>query len=934
MRSQSIIFCFLFLVGSLYSRDTLYIDDSFYQADLSAWLDISPYIGYQESLSDSMDVESVRMLEDGWQPLPTDPSLQWKNGSWLRLDVNNDRDRIADLSLLIHADEIAIWYVNNDTVIHSSRGGHLISKAYWDSQQHRPIFDSPHSFQFEIKAYNSLSIYVKLGVNDQGGRLQAKLANRAFFLDHSTRYFNRTIGTQSFFHGVLGVMLLYHFFIFLTYRDLSYLYYSLYILGISIALFFSFRMDHLTILAYHPRWNRVILILGFYLFTFFYTRFLMYFLHQEGWRRDLKLLLQWYEYLILIVGLLSVFLLCLPVFYIRIHHCYWILFPVSLIGLSGLLYISFNYWQSDNGLAKYVAGNNFFMLFGLAVITGIYYGYNLKGVNTLEASYWGILFLELMIILQLLSFALSLSYKGLETERERIRLKELDSLKSRFFAGISHEFRTPLTLILGPIRELKATINQSSARKRLQLAEAHAQKLLSMVNQILDLAQLDQQKLVLQPQSFNLPGLGKLIVASFESIANEKGIKLNFEANKDDYLVYLDKQKIEQVLINLIDNAIKYNESGGEVMVKLWFDKYNHCFIDIKDTGIGITKEALPYVFQLYYQGAQKEGISSSGIGLALVKELVELHNGTIKVDSELGAGTAFRIKIPLPAVKGERIKTELNPLINRARVNPNELSNARIGEQAKILLVEDNVDLQFFITSCLQEQYEIVRADNGKQGRSIARKIVPDLIITDVMMPKMDGFTLTKYLKEDEVTSHIPIIILTGKASKESKKEGIRIQADAYLTKPFDKEELILQIQALLDNRKKWTSYFRQSGDSSIKELPFPSIETAFLNKVNSFVKNNLDNEHYSVEQLSRDLRIDRTQLFRKLRAITGKNPSQFIRTYRLQVAYDLLKQRNGTIAEIAFKVGFSTPSYFSRSFKAQFGKTPGEVMNDGKEM
>lgn len=921
-------------MGSLYSRDTLYIDDSFYQSDLNAWLNVSPYVDYQEGLPDSMDIESVRLLENAWRPLPVDPFLQWKKGSWLRLNMNNDRDQAANLTLLIHADEIAIWYVNNDNVIHSNRGGHLISKAYWDSQQHRPTFDSPHSFQFEIEAYSSLSIYIKLGVNDSGGRLQPKLANRAFFLDYSTRYFNRTIGTQSFFHGALGIMLLYHFFIFLMYRDRSYLYYSLYILGISIAIFYSFRMDHLTILAYHPRWNRIILILGFYLFTFFYTRFLMHFLHRNGWRRDLKLLLQWYEYLILIVGLLSVLLLCLPTSYFKVLHSYWMLFPVSLIGLSGLLYISFNYWQSDNGLAKYVAGNNFFMLFGLVVITAVYYGFNVKGVNTLEASYWGILFLELMIILQLLSFALSLSYKGLETERERVRLKELDSLKSRFFASISHEFRTPLTLILGPVRELKTTINQSFARKRLLLAEAHAQKLLRMVNQILDLAQLDQQKLVLQPQSFDLIALGKLIVASFESIAKEKGIKLNFEANKDHHLVYLDKQKIEQVLINLVDNAIKYNEAGGHVGIKLRFDKSNHCFINVKDTGIGITKEALPYVFQLYYQGEQKEGISSSGIGLALVKELVELHNGTIEVDSELGAGTAFRIKIPLPAVKGERIKMELNPLINRARVKPNELSNARVGEQAKILLVEDNMDMQSFITSCLQEQYEIARADNGKQGRSMARKIVPDLIITDVMMPIMDGFTLTKYLKEDEITSHIPIIILTGKASKESKKEGIRIQADAYLTKPFDKEELILQIQALLDNRKKWTSYFRQSGASSIEELPIPSIETAFLNKVNSFVKNNLDNEHYSVEQLSRDLRIDRTQLFRKLRAITGKNPSQFIRTYRLQVAYDLLKQRNGTIAEIAFKVGFSTPSYFSRSFKAQFGKTPGEVMNDGKEM
>ena len=557
-----------------------------------------------------------------------------------------------------------------------------------------------------------------------------------------------------------------------------------------------------------------------------------------------------------------------------------------------------------------------------------------------STSFWGILFLEATIILQLLSFSLSLSYKSLETEREKVKLKELDQLKSRFFANISHEFRTPLTLILGPVQALKADTANPIVKKQLSIAEKYAYSLLRLVNQILDLTKLEVGKMQLEPKVFDWISMAKVITYSFESAAQQKEIQLIFKSDSEQLLVALDQSKMEQILINLIANALKFTPSGGKIAVQSnLIAKGKVLQIIVKDNGIGISPTEQQYIFQHFYQAENPDFNSSqpsSGIGLSLTKELVDLHKGNIEVKSQRGLGTSFIIEIPITKINdnSEEIKeiavtnlVETNGVLASAILEPTTNHQT---EKPLILIVEDHPDIQQHIQSCLMKEYQLIMANDGEEGITEAIKQIPDLIITDIMMPKKDGYELTRTLKAHAATSHIPIIMLTGKSAKESKIEGLQASADDYLTKPFDAEELRLRIKNLIDNRQKWISYFQNKASSVQPDLSIPSMEDVFIQKALKVVEENLGDEGFTVEKLGRILRLDRTQLFRKLKAITGQNPSHFIRTVRLKKAYMLLTHRSATVGEVAFSVGFSSTTYFNRCFKVQFGKTPGAVLND----
>ncbi len=910
------------------------VNDAVYFDTLDQWVDAVDYVAFEKDLPENWSVEDVLQVEEGWQPLTEGDDPVWQRNCWLRLVLKNDRPAASALALLLHADEISAWFAWPDSLSEVRLGGNLRQRSAWDSRQHSPIYSSPHTLQFELPASSEVTVYLKLGATDQHFKLQPKLASLSYFQSFSTRFFSRNIAVQSFFHGVLWVMLLFHLLFFVMNRDRAYLFFAAYILTLSISLFYTFGTHFYTVFAEYPRLGRVALLLSTFGYSYYYPRFLVEFLHKGEWRTDIKHLLNLYARLVLIAGVLATALLFLPVTIFKLTYGYWMLFPFSVIGLSSLTYISVLYWSSGNRMAKYIAANNMFMIFGLIVSTVTYFMSTGNWIAMPISRGTAILVLEGFIVLQLLSFSLSLSYRGLEIERERTRLQELDQLKSRFFANISHEFRTPLTLILGPLEQLLATTNQPRERQQLRTASTYAQRLLGMVNQILDLGQLEAGKLEINPTVFDVVQLTKAIYFSFQSIAEQQDIQLEFESVKESRMVYLDKGKLEQVLINLVDNAIKYNRPGGQVTLQLQFPNKNQLTIQVRDTGIGIPTASLPYIFQFYYQshssGHTRQQLSS-GLGLTLTKELVELQNGQIEVESYEGVGTTFTIQLPLPTITLQELpqqtsKSVLFPQTINWETTPADTN--KNDSKTSILLVEDHQDLQGYIRSCLAPTYHLWLAEDGEQGLAIARKQVPDLIITDVMMPKMDGFALTQALKQDQITSHIPVIILTGKSSKASLMEGLETQVDEYLTKPFDPEELRLRIRNLLENRKQWIARFQQNTHSDRVAPSLPSMETVFLQKVEELVLANLGNEDYGVAQLGRDLRLDRTQLFRKLKALTGQNPSHFIRIIRLQEAYQLLKDRTATVAEISFQVGFSNPSYFSRSFKAHFNKTPGEVM------
>jgi signal transduction histidine kinase/DNA-binding response OmpR family regulator len=917
----------------------LQIDKNFYEDSLHQWYPLWPYL---EVLPDPEQKIDLQALEEypAWKVVePTKDLHHWKGTQWLKLTLANQQNNRIKPTFLFHNDYIDVYHRDSSGNWTHLSAGKNKALSDWDSQQHTPPFRSPYTIQLEVPPQETQTYFIRIGLVDQNPIIQPFISNRVFFLEESVWTFKRTLSTQSLFHGVLWVMFLFHLLTYFMYKDKAYLYYSLYILSLSFALIYLFEFDIFLPLANAPGLWRMFSNVPLYGFGVFYSLFLIHFLHEDDWKPSTKKLIRYYIFLQLGIGAISTLLLIiLPISVFPSIYKNGLLLPVAAVGIAGLIFISIQYLRSKKGLAKFVAINNFFMIGGLLASTVI----GSVFTNSRITQMWAILFLEGTIILQLISFSLSLGYKGLETERERVKLKELDRFKSRFFANISHEFRTPLTLILGPVQNLISSLSREADRRQLKMVERNAKRLLRLINQILDLSKLEAGKLELVPEEFDYIHISKAMLYSFQSAAREKKLSLIFESDYEHLPVVMDQDKIEQVLINLLSNALKYSSAGGKIVLKVLVEKKRSAsFVvtTVEDTGLGIDQEQLPHVFKRFYQADHKGFAtqqSSTGIGLALTRELVELHGGAIGVNSQTGKGTTFTFSLPLRTVD-EQIFSEKTRKKGSASYEPiSEEPLSKLGagktstsKNAPILqIIEDNIEIRLYLRSCLEQEYQLLEASDGQKGIDMALQQIPDLIITDVMMPEKDGFEVTEAIKSNEKTSHIPIIILTGKSSRESKITGLQTSADDYLTKPFDAEELRLRIRNLLSNREKWVARFKKSLQPGITHLDVPSQEEAFIKKAVEVVEANLSNEDFSVEKMGRALLLDRTQLFRKLKAITGQSPSQFIRSIRLKHAYQLLSRRTATVGEIAFSVGFSSTTYFNRCFKDEYGLTPGDVM------
>ena len=534
-----------------------------------------------------------------------------------------------------------------------------------------------------------------------------------------------------------------------------------------------------------------------------------------------------------------------------------------------------------------------------------------------------------------------LELEQLQTEK----LEELDKMKSNFFANISHEFRTPLTLILGPVAKVLTKIKDESIRQDLSMMQRNARRLQKLINQLLSLSKLESGKLKLQAREDNIVSLVKSYVQSFESLAKQKNIELDFKSDKEIIHIYVDQDKIENILNNLLSNAFKFTPENGRIEIRVTHQISNVTII-ISDTGPGLPPEKLPHIFDRFYQVDETytKDQEGTGIGLALTKELVELHYGKISVESKEGEGTSFKIQLPLGTqqLKGDEIidgsvdgrqltvdsrqltvDSPESDLVDAKTETPSESDPRPV-----LLVVEDNADLRVYIRGYLDESYQVVEAINGKDGLDKAIMHIPDLVISDVMMPEMNGYELCKNLKTDERISHIPVILLTARASMESRIEGLETGADDFITKPFDHEELQVRIKNLIQQRRKLKEIILMN-IGSVNQLSVSgvsSMEQMFLKKAVKVVENYISDSEFSVELFAKKMLMSRVQLHRKLKALVEQTASEFIRTIRLNKAAFLLKEKSGNIAEIAYDVGFTNPSYFSECFRAQFGKLPSE--------
>jgi signal transduction histidine kinase/ligand-binding sensor domain-containing protein/DNA-binding NarL/FixJ family response regulator len=543
--------------------------------------------------------------------------------------------------------------------------------------------------------------------------------------------------------------------------------------------------------------------------------------------------------------------------------------------------------------------------------------------------------------------------KNRQLQDQSEKLKEMDKVKSRFFANISHEFRTPLTLIMGPLEQMMADSGDSQKKKKLNLMLRNSQRLLRLINQLLELSKFESGKVKLQVCRQNVIPLLKGTVANFESLADKHELDLAFHADAEEITLYVDAKKLEDVLYNLLINAVKFTPPGGKITVLAkeiagkdeafpegWLQ------LSVSDTGPGIPREQLAHIFDRFYQAdsTYEHREEGTGIGLALVKELVRIHHGKIDVYSREGKGTEFIIVLPMGEAHLEpdeiadspeppashKVPSEIPASDIRAGIDETETPTAQEDIEAPvpgkdiILVVEDSADVREYIKGSLEPLYTVVEANDGEEGLKKAKESIPDLIISDIMMPGMDGYELCNTLKKDIKTSHIPIVLLTAKASEDSIVRGLETGADDYITKPFSTQILMARIKNLVDLRRQLQLNITREMSLQPEKISVPLIDREFIKELKGVINKNLADPDFNVELLAKKLYMDRSTIYRKILALTGESPTDFIRTCRLKRGAELLKDNFGTVLEVAFEVGFSSANYFTKCFKKKFHRLP----------
>ncbi|WP_044211745.1 hybrid sensor histidine kinase/response regulator transcription factor [Flammeovirga sp. OC4] len=524
-------------------------------------------------------------------------------------------------------------------------------------------------------------------------------------------------------------------------------------------------------------------------------------------------------------------------------------------------------------------------------------------------------------------------------ELEKKNAEEAAQSKLRFFTNISHEFRTPLTLITIPIDRLinSTSISANESKRQLKIIKYNADLMLRLVNQILDFRKLEQNKMQLSMQSINIVKFIDSILVGFQPLAETKEVDLQFIPDRDEINMSFDPDFLEKIINNLLSNAIKFTPKKGRVTLVITpFE--NKVLIKVSDTGIGINEKDKEHLFKRYFQKSEKNKFyrNGSGIGLNLIKNLVELHNGTIEVDSEEGKGTTF--KVYLPKINEGTITEELSKEMYTeeapSRFSIDTLKDELLTSSKKytFLIVEDNEELRATIASIFNNNHRVIEAEDGQQGYEKCVEHLPDIVISDVMMPKMNGLELLHTIKNDLKVSHIPVVLLTAKSTNENKIEGLMEGADAYVSKPFDQNVLYSMAFSILKNRERLIEKF----DREIKINPSLISKTApdveFINKILSIIENNLDDTSFNVDRLSIEYGLSRNHLNKKIKALTGETTVAFIRNIRLKHAAELFQNGNTNISEVTWKVGYSDLGTFRKRFKEKFGVSPSEFVQEGE--
>ncbi|WP_158826596.1 hybrid sensor histidine kinase/response regulator transcription factor [Mucilaginibacter lacusdianchii] len=592
-------------------------------------------------------------------------------------------------------------------------------------------------------------------------------------------------------------------------------------------------------------------------------------------------------------------------------------------------------------------------------------GFSNKGVKsiniTIRPPFWMTIYAYLFYITAACSLLLWIRHRGIqklrrtfkqeEARREAERLHELDRLKIKFLTNLSHDFRTPIALIMAPIDKLLSQRLEDGIDTQLMVIKRNARRLLNIVNQLFDLRKIEEGEMRLNPIKADIIAFQKEVSEAFYDLSEKKRIAFVFKSSISSLQISFDPDKLERILFNLLSNAFKFTMEGGKVMLITYLKQsttdtdQSNLVIEVTDTGIGIDESQQQHIFTRFYQNQISGNVfnQGSGIGLSIVKEFVELHGGTVELQSEPGKGSSFCIYLPVDAEAAQpKIENTPDDEITDKTVSDTEMqsvlqpvkeNNVKAATLPIVLIIEDNEDFRFYLRDNLCAHYKVIEAADGKEGWQKALSVHPEVIVSDIMMPHMDGIQLSQKLKADKRTSHIPVILLTASTREEEQINGLASGANDYLTKPFSFGILVIKINNLLAFNRTLKSTYTKQLKVEPAQIKVESVKEKFLKMVVTYVEENLHNTQLSVEDLSRHIGMSRGSLYNKLLEITGLSPVEFIRSIKLEKAAMLLEDSDMNIAQIAYAAGFSTPNYFAKSFKAKYQMLPSEYLSQKRK-
>ncbi len=642
--------------------------------------------------------------------------------------------------------------------------------------------------------------------------------------------------------------------------------------------------------------------------------------HNPSFSRELL----WFSIFTYLAALLTfLYVLVTKNFTLVKSHMNLMLLPLHLYGIYAVVRA---FIVVKSPLRYYILLGNIFLI-GLSMV-GVYYGSQNAFSGGVESNtvfgFYSFNITQLAVFLELLVFSMGLGHKFYLVEIEKNRFQKIDKLKTKLYTDISHEIRTPLTLISGPIEQQLAKPGLSNEdRKELSLIKTNTQRLLGLVNQMLDLSMIDSGQLKLNVAQDDLKGLLMQLVDAFSYVAKQRNIVIQHQIQNFDN-AWFDRDVVEKIVSNLLSNAIKYTPENTEVLVNAKKTQDSLVLSIINSTN-GVEIADLGKLFKRFHQNNKNsQGV---GVGLALVRELVSLSKGSIIANNIGGNKIQFTLTLPIAppmdtAQNPQKTTQQKNNFANHSPI-PKESS-----KKPSLLIVEDDKDIQSYMASIFNGKYTVLKAKNGKEGLEMAQDKLPNLIISDIMMPVLNGIKLCESLKENELTSHIPVILLTAKASEENQLKGLETGADAYVTKPFSPNLLKVRVEKLLENRARLQVHYSKTFKVDPGLVP-TKTEAEFLNRLQKVLDNNIAASDFTTEKFAELMHMSRSQLHKKLHAITGMSASEFVRTQRINLAKELLANSDAPISEIAYQVGFNTPSYFNRCFKEIIGCTPNEYLS-----